>query len=151
MARRRRRIDTGGPWGSGLLFVGLGIIVLGINYLLETPDRLAGSPALLWINEAVPIRGWGLLWLGVGLYSVWKALSPPQRHADMAPAIGILLVWSAIYGLYFTFDGLLYGLWGSDYRGALIYLMFAGCLFFYGQCTNPPRAPRDLRDSRDGQ
>ena len=136
-ARRRCRVNTGGPWGSALLLLGVVIATYGVALILSNPGDLRG--ALAWINRAVHIDGFGLLWVGAGVWSVARALTPPQRHTDIAPAVGVLCVWSALYGVYWLGLGLLHGVWTRDWIGAVIFGAFAAVIIQFSRCVNPPR------------
>jgi hypothetical protein len=94
-ARKTRWYSTGGPWGTGLLLLGLAVTVQGIGYLLAPADEFTG--ALAWVNHSVPIRAWALLWIAAGCFSTFRALTPPQRHTDVSPVVGVVCVWSAFY------------------------------------------------------
>lgn len=138
-ARRRRRIDTGGPWGSALLLLGIVIAAYGVALILQPPSDLRG--ALAWINRAIRIDGWGLLWVGAGVWSAARALSPPQRHIDIAPAVAVLCIWSGLYFVYWLGLGLIYHVWTRDLIGSIIFGAFAGVIILFSQCVNPPRPP----------
>jgi hypothetical protein len=106
-ARRRFPGDTGGPWGTGLLGTGLAIATIGVGYILTEPERL--PPPLAWINQFIPIAGWGLLFVGAGLFSVIRAFSPPQRPVDVAPAVTVVSLWSAFFIVFWLYEGLWLG------------------------------------------
>lgn len=135
-ARRSRRNPTGGPWGAGLLCVGLALTAQGIAYMAAKPDEL--RTALSWINAAVPIAGWGLLWVGAGVYSVWTALRPPQRHGDLIPAVAVISLWAAFYGAYWLYTGLIRDCWTRDWTASLAWGSLAAVLICFGRCNNPP-------------
>lgn len=135
-ARRRHKIDTGGPWGSGLLLTGVILMTYGVSLLLARQGELHG--ALAWANSGVPLRGWGLLWLGAGIWSTARALMPPQRHIDVAPAVGILSLWGGLYFAYWLGLGLIHGSWTRDWIGGCIFFAFAAVIIEFSRCVNPP-------------
>lgn len=136
-ARRLHKVGTGGPWGSGLLILGLIVTMIGFSFATAEPADLA--PALAWIDQAVPVRLWAHLWICVGLYSIWKALTPPQRHIDLAPAVGVFSLWSAMYGMYWLVSGAVEGEWTRGWMAAVVWGAFAAVLICFGRCVNPPR------------
>jgi len=138
-AHRRRRIDTGGPWGSGLLVLGILVATYGLSLMFARPEELRG--ALAWINGTIPLTGWALPWLAAGLWSIGRALWPPQRHIDVAPAVGVLCLWAGIYATFWVLTGL-QGTWTRDWTGALIFFAFAGLVIEFSQCVNPPGRSR---------
>jgi hypothetical protein len=69
--------------------------VQGIAYLIGNPHDLGA--ALRWVGHGIPIRGWSVLWILAGLYSIVRALTPPQRHTDVAPVVAVVFLWAAIY------------------------------------------------------
>lgn len=136
-ARALHRVGTGGPWGSGLLLLGCALTVQGISYMAADPHELRS--ALAWIDQGVPVRAWALLWIGAGLYSIFKALTPPQRHSELAPAVGVVCLWAAIYALYWLVQGCTDGVWSRDWTAAVAWGGLACVLISFGRCVNPPR------------
>jgi hypothetical protein len=136
-ATRRRRIDTGGPWGTGLLLIGVVSLVIGITYIARPAGAM--QPALAWVSKAAPISAWAVLWILAGLYSVGRALMPPQRHRDIAPCVFVISLWAAFYGLYWLSMGLVHGQWTRDGVSCLVWASMAGLLLSFGRCVNPPR------------
>lgn len=122
-AHRRRRIDTGGPWGTGLLLLGAGLILNGFGYIAADPRGL--PDALKEISEYAPIWAWGVLWMAAGSYSIIKALSPPQRHIDVWAAIAITSLWSINYFISWLID-VFEGDPTREWAGALSWAMLAG-------------------------
>lgn len=136
-ARRSLRHPTGGPWGAGLFLIGLAEFALGINYVSATPADLRA--ALSWINTVIPISGWALLWLSAGLYSMVRALCPPQRHVDMLPAIAVITLWSGMYGAYW----LLIDADSREWTTSVAWGALAAVLMSFGRCVNPPTGSLD--------
>lgn len=136
-ARRRRKIDTGGPWGGGLLTLGIVLTTYGIALIMADPSDLRGT--LAWINTAVPVAGWGMLWIGAGVWSVGRALTPPQHHIDVAPAVGVLCLWSGLFLAYWLVLGITEHTWTRDWIGGVIYGAFAAVIIEFSRCVNPPR------------
>jgi hypothetical protein len=139
-ARKRHLLDRGGPWGSGLLTAGLAIAALGIGYVLSDPDRL--PPPLAWINGFVPIAGWGLLFVGAGIFSIIRAFSPPQRPVDVAPAVSVVGLWAGFFFVFWLYEGLWHGHWSRDWLGGLIFAAFAALLVCFSRTVNPPTGRR---------
>lgn len=137
-ARKQHRIGTGGPWGSGLLLLGIALTVQGISYHTTT-DPTELRPALAWINQAIPVTWWALLWIGSGIYCIWKALTPPQRHIDLAPAVGVICLWAAIFAIHWLINGLVEGDWTREWTGAVAWAGLACVLISFGRCVNPPQ------------
>lgn len=148
-ARKQHRIGTGGPWGSGLLCLGVATTVQGVAYMAAKPDELRS--ALAWINQAVPIQGWGLLWLGAGVYSMLCALSPPQRHGELIPAVGVISLWSAFHWVFWLYSGTTLGHWTRDWTAALAWMSLAAVLVFFGRCINPPTGRRGKWTGRSSE
>ena len=136
-ARKQHFIGTGGPWGTGLLLLGVALTVQGIAYMCSAPGELRS--ALAWINQGVPVRGWALLWIGAGGYSIVKALTPPQRHIELAPAVGVICLWGGIYAVYWLTLGITEGVWTRDWTTAVAWASLAAVLISLGRCVNPPR------------
>jgi hypothetical protein len=121
--------------------LGIALTVQGISYMTADPADL--RPALEWINQAVPVNAWGSLWVVAGVYSIWMALTPPQRHIEMAAAVGVICLWSAIHGVYWLMMGLFNGVWTRGWTSCVAWGGLAAVLICYGRCVNPPtRAPR---------
>lgn len=135
-----RRLGTGGPWGTGLLLLGIAVTVQGIGYVASHGQRLPGPLAAL--SAYVPAWVWGLLWIAAGLWSIWKALSPPQRNRDVLPVVGVLCLWSAAYLMWWLSSGLGDGHWTRAWSAALGWAMLAGLVMCWGRCVNPPTGIR---------
>lgn len=138
-ARKTAWYSTGGPWGTGLLLVGIAVTVQGISYIAARPGVL--PPALAWINRGVPIAAWGGLWLGAGLYSIVRALMPPQRHVDVVPAVSMIACWSAIYLVWWAYCGVWRGDWSRDWASGVAWGSLACLLVSFSRCVNPPTGP----------
>ena len=138
-ARKKHKIGTGGPWGSGLLLLGIGVPLQGIGYVASSPGRL--PDALAELSQVVPPWAWGVLWIAAGLWSVWQALTPPQRPSDVLPAVGVLLIWSAAYLVYWLIQGI-DGEWTRSWSSAAAWGMLAGFVACAGRCVNPPTTVR---------
>lgn len=133
-----RRPRTGGPWGTGLLLLGVALAAQGAAYVESDAGDLRG--ALAWIDgSTVPIAGWGLLWVAAGVWSVIRALTPPQRYLDLMPALGVLILWGAFYALHWLAFGIIDGTWSRSWVPAVLYVSFAGVLGSFGWCVNPPK------------
>lgn len=133
-----RRPHTGGPWGTGLLLLGVALTAQGGAYVAS--DRQDLRTALAWVDHGlVPISGWGLLWVAAGLWSIIRALTPPQRYLDLVPALSVLILWAAFYTLHWLIFGLVDGLWSRGWIAAVLYVSFAGVLASFGYCVNPPK------------
>jgi hypothetical protein len=139
-ARKNHFIGTGGPWGTGLGILGVAVTVQGIAYVDSRPDDLRS--ALAWVNDFIPISGWGLLWIAAGLWSIWKALTPPQRHSDITPAVALLSLWSGLFAAYWLYELLAHGVLTRDWASAVAWGSLAAVLIFFGRCNNPPRRLR---------
>lgn len=130
------RLGTGGPWGTGLLVLGMAVTVQGVGYLTARPRDLSSPLAAL--SEYVPPLAWGLLWMAAGLWSIWQALTPPQRSLDVLPVVGVLSVWSAAYLMYWLIRGLAEGTWTRAWSTAIAWAMLALLIVSWGRCVNPP-------------
>ena len=137
-ARARHRIGTGGPWGTGLLILGLAVLVQGIGYTTATRGRLPS--ALEALSEYVPPYAWGCLWIVAGAFSIFWALTPPQRHWQVSPVVGVLCLWSAAYFLYWLAMGFGHGVWTRSWSAAVGWGMLAGLIICWSRCVNPPIA-----------
>lgn len=135
-ARKKHRIGTGGPWGSGLLLLGIAVVVQGIGYTTATPEQL--SPTLAALSQVVPPLAWGLCWIAAGAWSIWQALTPPQRHLDVLPVVGVVLLWSAAYLIHWLILGLTEGEWTRYWSAAVGWAMLGGLIICWGRCVNPP-------------
>lgn len=131
-ARRRHRIGTGGPWGTGLLLAGGAVTAQGVGYGTGHPR----PPASLMI---LPSWVWGCLWIAAGLWSIWQALTPPQRHLDVLPIVGVFSLWSAAYFWQWLVTGVTRHDWADGWVSAIGWGMAAGLVICWGgRCTNPP-------------
>jgi hypothetical protein len=135
-AHKRHKVGTGGPWGTGLLLLGIAITIQGTSYVTVNPARL--SPALEWMDQAIPVATWGGIWVAAGIYSICMALTPPQQHMELAAAIGVICLWSAIHGIYWLMTGLLQGEWTRTWTAAVAWGALAAVLMSFGRCINPP-------------
>lgn len=137
-ARRRHPIDTGGPWGTGLLLFGIGATVQGLGYLGRGSSRI--PPALATFGDTVPIQWWALLWVAAGLFCGYKALNPPQRHADVWPLVGMTVLWACVYLIDWIVKVVQDGDWlAQSGSSAVAWAMLASVLVCWGRCVNPPR------------
>lgn len=139
-ARKTRWYSTGGPWGTGLMLLGVAVLVQGLAYM--TADDRQLRAALTWIDHAVPIAGWGLLWICAGIWSIWRGLSPPQRHIDLVPPVGVICLWGGFYFAYWLTNGLTEGVWTRDWTSAVAWGSLASVLICFGRCINPPRSDK---------
>jgi hypothetical protein len=139
-ARKKHLIGTGGPWGTGLLLLGVAATVQGIGYTTAKPGHLPEPIAVL--SRYVPPAVWGGLWIAAGLWSVWKALTPPQQHWEALPVVGVLLLWAAAYLFYWLILGMAYGHWTRTWQGAVGWAMLAGLVMSWSRCVNPPQLRR---------
>lgn len=133
-AHRRHRIDTGGPWGTGLLLCGLGLTANGIGYIAANRSGL--PEAIQEISKGFPMWFWGGLWVVAGVYSIWKALNPPQRHVDVWAAVVVTSLWAAAYFIAW-FVNAVQGDFTREWTSSLAWLMLAGVISCLGRCVNP--------------
>lgn len=134
-AHKRHRIDTGGPWGTGLLILSVLAVVIGISYV----SRAKGSVPDALQALAVPVWLWASLWIVAGVYGAWKALRPPQHHRDVWPFAGLTFMWSAAYTVHWLIVGS-HGEWTSSWTGAVVWAAFGGLVVSWGgRCVNPAR------------
>lgn len=136
-ARKQHIIGTGGPWGTGLFLLGFCVTVQGIAYAIADRDDLRG--ALAWIDQAVPVACWGMLWIVAGMWAMFRGLTPPQRHIDIAPPVGVVCLWAGIYFAHWLAYGILDGDWDRTWTAALAWASLAAVLICFGRCVNPPR------------
>jgi RsiW-degrading membrane proteinase PrsW (M82 family) len=139
-ARKYHWYSTGGPWGTGLAILGVAVTVQGVSYIDTPQDDLRS--ALAWVNDFVPIAGWGLLWVAAGVWSLWKAFTPPQRHSDITPPVAVISLWSGLYAGYWLYMLLADGQLTRDWVSAVAWGSLAAVLIFFGRCNNPPRRLR---------
>ena len=135
-ATKDRWFSTGGPWGSGLLMLGIALTVQGISYMTADPADL--RPALEWIDQAVPVSAWGTAWVIAGVYSMWMAFTPPQRHVELAPGVGVICLWSAIHTCFWAIQGFQEQVWTRDWTAGVAWGVLAAVLICFGKCINPP-------------
>lgn len=137
-ARKRHRIGTGGPWGTGLLLLGVGITAQGGNYLFARPYEV--QPALESLSHIVPLWACGIIWVAAGLSAIHRALTPPQKHSDIWPVVGVLVLWTGIYFFHW-----LIGAFVGDFTRSWASAVGWGCLvalvLCWGRCVNPPPEP----------
>lgn len=138
-ARKQHIIGTGGPWGTGLLYLGLFGIFYGFGNLLRGEDL--APAALQEISETVPLEVWACGWLAAGLYAVSKALRPPQKHADTWPLVGMSIIWTGAFTVHWLIDGATGQGWSYEWLGGTVWLLLVGILVSWGRCINPLRAP----------
>lgn len=135
-ARRQHRIGTGGPWGTGLLLLGVAAVAQGVGYATRRPSSLPEALADL----AAPIQVWATAWVLAGLWAVWKALTPPQKHTDVWPIVGVTSLWSAAYLVHWLILGIK-GDWTQQWTSAVAWGSLATLIICFGRCVNPPRRP----------
>ena len=133
-ARRRHRFDTGGPWGTGLLLLGIGLVANGLGYIAANRSGL--PPAIQEIGDPVPMWVWGSLWISAGAYSTYKALNPPQRHIDVWAAVAITSLWASSYFIAWLINAV-QGDLTREWSSSLAWAMLAGVISCLGRCVNP--------------
>lgn len=134
-ARKRHRIGTGGPWGTGLLLLGVAVLAQGVGYGLRSEDSI--PPAI--DRLMLPIQAWAVLWVAAGLWCVLQALTPPQKHTDVWPVVGITCLWAAAYAVHWFILGC-DGDWTSDWSTAVGWGGLACLIISWARCVNPPTA-----------
>jgi hypothetical protein len=139
-ARKRHAFDTGGPWGTGLLLLGLGVTTQGIAYLIGDPADL--NAALRWVGQGVSIRAAGVLWIAVGLYSIVRALNPPQKHTDVAPVVGVITLWAAAYLTFWLYQAFWLGHVGREWTASVAWASLGALIVSWSRCVNPPTGRR---------
>ena len=135
-ARKKHLIGTGGPWGTGLLLLGVAVTVIGISYAAPRPGGLSGP--LRALTSVVPMQVWGGLWIGAGLYAIWKALTPPQKHRDVWPIVAVTSLWAATYLAYWLVLGVAYGSWTRAWTAGVAWGALTVLIVSWGRCVNPP-------------
>ncbi|HEU5026602.1 MAG TPA: hypothetical protein VFV01_16925 [Spirillospora sp.] len=136
-ARKTRWYSTGGPWGTGLLLLGVAVTVIGLNML--TADRARQSGPVRALSVVLPLWALGGLWVAAGLHSVWQALTPPQRHRDVLPVVAITSLWALAYLAYWLVTGAVYGRWSREWSGGVGWGSLTMLIISWGRCVNPPR------------
>jgi hypothetical protein len=111
----------------------------GVAYLIGEPTEL--NDALQWVNHGIPIRGWALLWIVAGLYSIWQAVTPPQKHTDVAPVVAIISLWAAIYLVFWSYNAW-HGHWGREWTGCVAWSSLGALVVSWSRCVNPPTGRR---------
>lgn len=134
-ARRRRRIDTGGPWGTGLLILSVAFFMLGVGYITRPDRQVPDALAALTIPRMV----WGSLWLAAGLYGAWKALTPPQHHRQVWPFAGLTSLWAGAYFVHWLLNGIRFNNWlDPSWQSGFLWAAFAGVILTWGgRLVNP--------------
>lgn len=135
-ARKKHRVGTGGPWGTGLLLLGVAVAVQGVGYITPRPEGLTG--ALRALSSIAPIQVWGGLWVAAGLYAVVKALRPPQKHRDVWPVVAVTSLWSAAYLAYWLVAAVFYGELTRSWTSGVAWGSLTVLIVSWGKCTNPP-------------
>jgi len=139
-ARKTSWYSTGGPWGTGLLWLGVAVTAQGVGYATADSARLPRPLEVL--TAIVPPWAWGLLWIAAGVWSIWQALTPPQRNLDVLPVVVVLSLWSAAYLVFWLIFGAAWGHWTREWSGALGWGMLAALIACWGRCVNPPTGAR---------
>lgn len=134
-ARKKHWIGTGGPWGTGLLMLGIGYVFLGFGYAFG--DSGEHPPALREFSQTISIHIWSGLWVAAGVWGIAKALKPPQQHSDMAPLIGVAMLWTAMYFVHWVIH-LFEGEWNASWRSFIIWGCLTTLIVCLGKCVNPP-------------
>lgn len=134
-ARRRRPFDPGGPWGTGLLLLGISAVVQGAAYTLELGANM--SNPLLALGEWTPLWMWGVAWAIAGLYAIAKALRPPQHHTDVLPVVVLITVWSSAYLVYWA-TGVAVGNWTREWAPGVAWGFLGAYIVAMARCVNPP-------------
>jgi hypothetical protein len=135
-ARKRHRIGTGGPWGTGLLVLGIAVTVQGISYVAPRDSPLSGP--LRALSSVIPFEVFGALWVAAGLYAIWKALHPPQQHPDVWPIVGVVSLWAFTHLAYWLVLGVGYGSWTRAWTSGVAWGMLGAYIISQSRCVNPP-------------
>lgn len=132
-AVKRHRIGTGGPWGTGLLLLGVAVLGQGTGYLFraDIPDALRRLVLPMWL--------WAVLWMAAGLWCIYQALTPPQQHTDVWPVVGITCLWTAAYAVHWLVLGI-GGDWTPGWASAAAWGGLACLIISWARCVNPPTA-----------
>ncbi|TYP82081.1 hypothetical protein [Blastococcus xanthinilyticus] len=139
-ARKQHRIGTGGPWGTGLLLLGVAAIAQGIGYLVP---RTAGLPgALDALGTYVPIQVGGIFWIAAGAYAVAQALTPPQSHHDVWPLVVMTSLWSLAYLVHWSILAVADGNLTRQWTSGVAWGSLAALIICWGRCVNPPTKQR---------
>lgn len=137
-AVKRHRIGTGGPWGTGLLLLGVAVLAQGVGYLLRdsghVPDAIRRLVLPLWV--------WAFLWIAAGLWCIWQALTPPQSHTDVWPVVGITCLWTAAHAVHWLILGI-GGDWTWTWSSAVGWGGLACLIISWARCVNPPTTVGD--------
>ncbi len=136
----RRRVGTGGPWGTGLLVLGVACIAQGVSYVTTPGGELRAALAML--AGILPMWVWGSMWVAAGLCAVRTALSPPQDTGDVWPIAGLISLWSGAYLAYWLINGFADGEWTRDWTTAVAWGSLAALIISWGRCVNPPEMRR---------
>jgi hypothetical protein len=113
--------------------------VQGVAYLIGDPNDLAA--ALRWLGHGIPIRAWALVWIAVGVYSIVRALTPPQKHTDVAPVVAVITLWSACYLVFWTYNAL-HGHMGREWTASVAWASLGALIVSWSRCVNPPTGRR---------
>lgn len=136
-ARKTHLFSTGGPWGTGLLLLGVAVAVLGMDQV--TAHRSVAADPVRALSKFIPLWVLGGLWVAAGLWSIWKALTPPQRHRDVLPVVAITALWALTYLAFWLVTGLAYGQWTREWTGGVGWGALTMLIISWGRCVNPPR------------
>ncbi len=136
----RRGFGTGGPWGTGLLVLGVACAAQGVSYMTTPRGELRTAMAML--ADIFPMWAWGGLWVAVGLFAVRTALSSPQDTRDVWPVAGLISLWSGAYLAYWLLTGFVDGQWTRAWASAVAWGSLAALIISWGRCVNPPERRR---------
>ena len=136
-ARKTHWWSTGGPWGTGLLLLGVAVTVQGISYTSPRPHNEMPAP-LHALATAIPFSILGAVWIAAGLWAVWKALTPPQQHRDVVPVVTVTSLWALTYLAYWLVVGIGWGEWTREWVGGVGWGSLTVLIISWGRCVNPP-------------
>ncbi len=113
-----------GRRGLFLLFLALLDLLYGLS-LWRPAAEAARSPSTRFLVEIMPLPGWALLWLAVGVACLVGAFVRRADRIAYAAAGGIKTLWGTVFLL-----GWLAGAIERGWVGATIWLAFAAVVVF---------------------
>ena len=109
-----------GRRGGALLFLAFIDFVYAYSFAYP-PKEILGAPVFKFYNEILPIKGWALIWLTVGIVCFIGAFF--KRDAfSFATAMMMKMIWGLV-NLFSWFSGV-----DRGYLSASVWFVFAGFL-----------------------
>lgn len=105
-----------------LILIGVYSLIRGIAYLpfARSSDGLPRGLELL--SQFFTIELWALVWISIGLFSIFSAITAYKNNIAWALSVSIMIAWGSAYGIG-AVENLFNGESSREYLTATSYLM----------------------------